>query len=366
MQGSSLRKAFGLLAIALMVLSSATLIQIPAASAASAGGNTNITAYNTNYGITVDGYAEEPFWSSIPWTTLQLSPSDQYAGAVSSVEVKIAHNSTWIFILARWRDTTESRITDPVIRNSTGGYIYNSTYYYGDILWAEWSLFGGGSIKPNVTAFAHTRFAGTPGSGKAGLEANLWSWRSYEDAGGPAYPYHYFPPPVYTWGPQAGQPLVFPYSAAYDSYLNGSAQYFVGTGVMRVEACAAPLNDLDPFVNRAMGSWADNYWTVEMARPFTSPANTSNALFDVQFKEGQSYWAAFLVANGNQGEVYSTNDVSPWVQITISPQYDSAEQAMMNANTAATQATYVAIAAIAVAAAAVLVAIYPRMRRKEQ
>ena len=365
MKATSARGATAIALLSLLVLGTSAGFNPPAAGAAGpqTSGNAQLTAYRTNFGITVDGYAEEPFWNSVPWTTLTLSPSDSYAGAVSQVDVKIAHNDSWIFVLARWRDTTQSRLTDPVVKNASGGYVHNSTYYYGDILWAEWSLFGGGSEKPNVTAFAHTRFAGTPGSGKAGLEANVWSWRSYEDAGGPAYPYHYFPPPVYTWGPEAGQPLVFPYSSAYDSYLNGSAQYFVGTGVMRVEACAAPMNDLDPFVNRAMGSWADSYWTVEMARPFTSPQNTSNGLFDVQFAQGNSYWVAFLVADGNAGEVYSTNNVSPWVHVTLSSQYDAPAQLAIDASSAALQTQYIAYATALVSVAALAVALYAYSKR---
>lgn len=365
MTAATSRRALPLAAILLLAFSTAFGLYVPTAAAATTSdpASPQVTAYRTGYQVTVDGSGEEPFWSSVPWTTLSLSPSDSFAGAVNQVDVKIAHNDSWIFVLAKWRDTTQSRLTDPVVKNASGGFIHNSTYYYGDILWAQWSLFGGGSEKPNVTAFAHTRFAGTPGSGKVGLETNVWSWRSYEDAGGPAYPYHYFPPPVYTWGPKAGQPLVFPYSSAYDSYLNGSAQYFVGTGVMRVEACAAPYDDLDPFVVRAMGSWSDSYWTVELARPFTSPQNTSNAQFDVQFAQGNSYWVAFLVADGNSGEVYSTNNVSPWVRVTLSSQYDAPEQMAIDSSSATLQAQYVAYAAVAVAVAAVGVALYVYLRR---
>lgn len=365
MRASLSRSACALAALSVLLLSTTVGFCVPAAGATASAAQPlpQLTAYRTNYGVAVDGQAEEPFWSAIPWTTLSLSPSDKFAGAVSQVDVKVAHNGSWVFVLARWRDTTQSRLTDPVIKNASGGFVHNSTYYYGDILWVEWSMFGGGSEKPNVTAFAHTRFAGTPGSGEAGLEANVWSWRSYEDAGGPAYPYHYFPPPVYTWGPKAGQPLVFPYSSAYDSYLNGSAQYFVGTGVMRVEACAAPLSDLDPFVNRAMGSWADSYWTVEMARPFTSPANTSNALFDVQFAQGKSYWVSFLVADGNSGEVYSTNDVSPWVRVTLSSQYDAPEQAGLDMSASVVQTQYLGYAAVGVSVLSVAFALFAYFRR---
>lgn len=319
-----------------------------------------LVAYKTNEGITVDGLPEERFWSQAPWTKLALKPSDGFGGAVKELDVKVAHNDSWIFILANWHDPTESRRTDPVVRNPKGGYFYNNTYYYGDILWVDWSLANGGSTKPAVDPWGHTRFAGTPGSGRAGLEANLWSWRSYWDSGGPTYPYHYFPPSVYTWGPKAGQPLIIPYSSAYDSYLNATAQYFVGTGVMRVEACAAPFDDLDPFVVRAKGAWSNNTWTVEIARPFTSPPNTSNKLFDVQLSEGRNYWVGFVVADGNKGEVYNTNSVSEWVNIEISPQlYQPEAQVAKIANV--TQ--YVAYGGLGVLLVAIATASFLLIRR---
>ncbi len=369
---TSNRAVVSLVLLSLLLISSFVLFLAPEAGATAQSGSTasssenpsgEVIAYRTSQGIAVDGLAEEPFWSSVPWTGLALTPSDKYAGAVNEVYVKAAHNSSWVFVLARWHDATESRRTDPVVRNASGGYVHNSTYYYGDILWVEWSLFNGGAAKPNVTAFAHTRFAGTPGSGKSGLEANLWSWRSYEDGGGPNYPYHYFPPPVYTWGPKAGQPFVFPYSSAYDSYLNASAQYFIGTGVMRVSACAAPLNDLDPFVDRAMGSWDSGWWTAEMARPYLSPQNTSNAKFDVQFAQGQSYWLAFLVADGNRGEVYSTNNLSDWVDLTLSPTFNPQEQQVLNSNALAQQAQYLSYFAASASLVAIVVVSYSFARR---
>ena len=307
-----------------------------AAAGNTAGNVTSLTAYKVtgNYN-TIDFTNEstslpassETFWNQIPWTEIPLQASDAYGGHTGDAYVKVVNNGSWIFLLAQWNDTTQSRLTDPVLVNPNGGYVYNSTYYYGDLFWFEWSLMG--ATAPPVPPYGHTRFAGTPGSGDAGLVANLWRWSSYEDPSGPTFPYHYYPPSVYTWGPNEGQPLVEPYGIAFDSYLNASAQYFVGTGVMRVETCAAPLPNLDPFVIRARGIWSNasgGFWTMEMARAFVSPPNTQNNLFDIQLQEGQHYWVGFLVANGNDGEVYSTNSRSQWIDLYLSPQSPHGQQ----------------------------------------
>jgi len=340
---------------------------------------TDIVALKTGEQISVNGMADEGFWSRIPATVVPLSGSNEYGGHVSSVNIKVAHNGTWLFILATWTDATEDRMGQNPITLSQGQYLHNETYYYEDHFISGWSMAEDSPTSAGVNPFAiDTWFI--DGRGPEGMIANSWTWGGTDtDSGGPAWPYPDSPPPTYRWGPHEGEPLIYPYSYARDSLMNSTGNWIIGTGLFHGGGVCNvnPAIDLEGFTVRAKGLWESNVWTLEVARPFTTVAN--NMPYSIQFEQGQTYPVSFAVLDGYQGEVMETNSISEWMNIELSSQYTYLEQDVLDATQAAQDAaqaadetrkvaetsTTLTYVSIAVSAIAIIMSAISLSRKKE-
>ena len=304
----------------------------PAAQAQSSG----LVAAKVTGSIKVDGILNEGFWANANSYTVALNPSNQFGGKESSVNVKLAENGTWLFIAAQWQDSSQSRMEASVLQgSSTGQYVYNSTYYYGDLFYA---MFYMGSGTPGMSPYAQSSAGrgGAPQGWSAGNAESVWNWRSYyTDQGANDFP-HYIPygsvsPEVYSYGPNKGQVITFPHSWAWDFYANSTGNWLIDDGMLHSAGCAVQGNPFDVW---AAATWSNGVWTLEMARAFApSGANTN---YSITLQQGETYSIAFAVANGNLGEVDATDSISGWNTLQIP------------APSTSTPTLYYALAAVAV------------------
>ncbi|MDG6900367.1 MAG: hypothetical protein JRM80_00190 [Nitrososphaerota archaeon] len=269
--------------------------------------------------IVVDGATGEPFWAQVPQTAVQLAPSNQFGGKETSVSIQAANNGTWLFLFAKWTDPTEDRMQMKVLKgNLTGQYFTNSTYYYGDLFFANWWI---GSGAPDQQPFATSQpgGGGKPSNWGVTDKQNIWNWRSYyTDQGSPGYPNIMLWPAIttaekYSFGSMKGQTIVVPHSWAWDLYMNKTGNYLLDNGMFHSVSCV--VQTASPYVIYAKGVWSNGIWNLEIARPFAEP--TSNQPYTVSLQSGQSYSLSFATADGGSGEVQTTNSISPWLSLSI-------------------------------------------------
>ncbi len=279
----------------------------------------NMVAKYVSGNIAVDGSQEESFWSQVPASTVQLAPSNQFGGKETSVSVQVANNGTWLFMFAKWTDPTEDRIQMKVLKGTqTGQYIVNSTYHYADLFFVNWWM-GSGSPSQNPFATSQPGKGGQPPNWGSSDKQNIWNWRSYfTDQGSPGYPNVVLWPKMtapenYSFGPMKGQTIVLPHSWAWDLYMNKTGQYLMDNGMFHSVSCASVT--AYPYTVYARGVWSNGAWSLEMARPFTPPAQ--NQPYTMSFQSGQSHYLSLATSNGGAGEVMATNSISPWTTLSI-------------------------------------------------
>lgn len=285
----------------------------------------DLTATNVTGTLNVNGSPDEAFWSTVTSYNISLTGSNPYGGKEDKVTVKIATNGTTLFILAKWNDPTESRksmtrvTAQPAI---PGQYLANSTYYYGDLFFVVlWMGDGTPTQTPFVTG--HPGGGGKPSNWGANDNANIWSWRAYyTDQGAPAFPHLSLWNKTsgslgalekYNFGPNKGQNTTFPYSWAWDLHMNKTGNWLIdGYGILHSVSCTVPGF---PYAVRAMGTWNNGAWTLEIARPLTPPAE--NQAHSITLTQGKTYSIAFAAADGGQGETEQTNSISSWKTLAL-------------------------------------------------
>ena len=287
---------------------------------ASAASEQALTAKYVTGNITVDGSQGESFWSTVPASTIQLAPSNQFGGKETSVSIQAANNGTWLFIFAKWTDPTQDRMQMKALKGShPGQYITNSSYYYGDLFFANWWM-GSGAPGQNPFATSQPGAGGKPPTGwTASDKQNVWNWRSYyTDQGSPGYPNIMLWPAItaaenYSFGSMKGQTIVVPHSWAWDLYMNKTGNFLLDDGMFHSVSCV--VQTPNPYSIYARGVWSNGAWSLEMVRPFAEPA--TNQPYTVTFQSGQTYHVSFAVANGGSGEVQTTNSISPWLSLSV-------------------------------------------------
>jgi cytochrome b558/566 subunit A len=184
---------------------------------------------------------------------------------------------------------------------------YNSTYYYPDRVALLWFV-GPGSMQQSPVMELGSNGAITGGA------ANIWHWQSVPTDNDPkdtSFPGGYTDP--------VGNPIFPPNNVSFaeDDYTNMTGFYATGGSFGQSSPNLDPF--ADPYVVRVGNYFSDvsKTWTVEMVRSFT----TSQAIpYRVQLKTGGSYFVAFAVWNGREGESSHIKSVSQWHTLTISDQ----------------------------------------------
>lgn len=227
------------------------------------------------------------------------------------------HNGSWIFISAEWGDPTEDRFEMPRIRLSPGEFGHNETYHYSDQFIVGWWFDEG---TPTEEPWANTQYAGTtrgrvPWTGGKG---SLWVWRGYQsDPDSPFWPKPYFDPRTFRWGPDAGEPLIYPYPHAYTTILNATANFVLGSYITHIRACAYPERETYPYDVRAWARWNGGDWALEIGRPFTP--DERNRGLTMEFKDGETYHMFLAAYDGFNGEIEDTGSISEWKTLYIEP-----------------------------------------------
>lgn len=304
-------------------------------------------ALKTQYPFSLDGVPNETFWGQIPAVYVPLTGTTPYGGHVPNVWVKAAHNGSYLFLTLQWPDAKESRKSDRAIRltqstpsNLTGRYHYNETYFYTDAAAVTWWM---GSEKPTVKPATNDEFGPSP-TRRASLfgwstndKAELWVWKAYIlDLGNPLWPYSgLLPAGKYYWGDKAGQTYTMPYSAALSNVFNATGTWTLGDGVLHSNTCQQPRTK--PFDVRARGVWSSGMWTLELARPFVTPAE--NRPYTMAFEEGKTYWIVPAAFDGNKGEWEEVASISNWLSLEISKESVPLEKQTQELLTAASDAS---------------------------
>lgn len=306
-------RLFALFVVSLLLLGLGLVLPVHSATT-----NQTITASRVTGSDTVNGLQDESFWSQVPSQTVSLAPSNQFGGKESSVTIQAANNGTWLFLFAKWSDSSQNRLEMTAIKgNQTGQYFTNSTYYYADLFFVDWWM---GSGAPDQSPFATSQpgGGGHPTGWSASDKQNIWNWRSYfTDQGAPGYPnielWPTMTPESYSFGSMKGETIVVPHSWAWDLYMNSTGNYLLDDGMFHSVSCV--VQTPDPYTVWARGVWSNGVWSLEMARPFTPPS--PNKDYSMSFSGGQSYYVSFAAANGGAGEVQATNSISQWLTLTI-------------------------------------------------
>ena len=225
-----------------------------------------IVAIRVDGSLKLDGVADEPFWAEAPEVDVPLAASAAGGGHVSLVDIKAAHNGTWLFILAKWRDPTATIELEP-------GEEEQDRFV---IMW---------HIRGPMMGYPCMQL-GTNGAVTQG-EVDLWHWHGAEDN-----------PDSPNYG--EGGKVTPPHPYAADQYANTQAR---------------SSDPGDSFWDIwARGKWSNGVWTLEIARPFT----TADTEHDVQFEVGNTYHAAFAVFEGGSGESEAVKSTSAWYSLVIS------------------------------------------------
>lgn len=284
---------------------------------------TSITSYRVSGAPNYTAPGTEAFWSAIPWTEAPLAASVSPGGGhTKNVSVKSANDGYNVYVLFRWNDSvgpsyasndelytapngTLMPLTDAATATVTQLF-YNSTYYYQDRAALLWFLADTSQLAPAPAMQLGTNGAITMGA------ADIWHWQSNPTDSNPlddGFPGGYTDP--------AGN-AIYPannLSYAEDDYTNMTGFWIIpgsfGAGAPNLDPYA------DPYVIH-VGNAFDNVtkqWTVEMVRSFTTTHATP---YRIQLTPGSSYFVAFAIWNGKQGESAEFKSVSQWYNLTIS------------------------------------------------
>jgi DMSO reductase family type II enzyme heme b subunit len=282
----------------------------------------NIVSYRVEGAPNYNAPGNETFWNQISWTNVTLVASVSPGGGhTASVLVKSANDGFNIYVLFRWTDRqgpsfgSDSELYEasngtllPLTPESTANVtqlFYNSTYYYQDRVALLWFV-ESGSMQQSPAMELGSDGAITGGA------ANIWHWQAVptdHDPRDAAFPGGYTDP--------VGNAIFPPGNASYaeDDYTNMTG-FYVTAGSFGQDS-----PNLDPFADPYVvhvGSYfsdANKTWTVEMVRSFTTSQATP---YRVQLKTGSSYFVAFAVWNGKEGESAHIKSVSQWYTLTIS------------------------------------------------
>jgi len=296
------------LGVASILLAFKTTFAAPAAA--------DIVALKTNESITIDGRANEGFWSRIPGVEIPLAASTAEGGKVTKLTVKAANNGTHIFLLTVWSDRTEDRVWHRPADYPTGPFEDRVAVLI--------------SIGAPAMTSPCMKF-GTNGAVTAG-EADLWHWHAArDDPDGMNFTYT-SPPPADKW--------YAPWPVSDDQYANTTARYNDKAAGGRAEG---------RWDVRAKGEWVGaGIWTVEHARTLSAP----DAKFDAALTTGTTVQVSFAVYDGGQAETEETKSISSWKTLEISSKYVYLEQETQDTSQTAQTANQTATDALSAAQAA--------------
>ena len=310
-------------AATVVVLLLGLVLLAPAGSAQPPSSFTDIPSYRVSEAPNYSAPGTEAFWASIPWTEVPLVASVTPGGGhTADVSVKSANDGYSVYVLFRWNDSvgpsyesndeiyqapngTLMPLTDEATANVTQLY-YNATYYYQDRAAILWFLADTSELAP-----APRMQLGTDGAITMGA-ADIWHWQSNPTDNNPqddGFPGGYTDP--------VGNPIYPANNLSYaeDDYTNMTG-FWITAG-----SFGAGAPNLDPYANPyaiTVGNSFDSstkQWTVEMVRTFTT---THAVPYRVQLATGSSYYVAFAIWNGKQGESAEFKSVSQWYNLTIS------------------------------------------------
>lgn len=273
--------------------------------------------------VIVDGKLDEKLWTDIQPVVVSLEPTFPWGGAIKKVSVRAINNGTWVFMAFQWEDTTESRDESARIKRPEGGFFYNKTHFYSDNLFIGWWM---NSERPTVKPWFNAHFAGTtlgqvPWKDYPSAKAGLWAFKAYwVDDDSRYWPQDYYEAlGKFTWGPHAGEPLFKPYPHLTETFLNSTANYFIGSGVIHVSGCAFPERDTYPYDLRGNGLWREGVWTLEVARPFKPHPLNEPLGVTMRLEADKVYWVFFGAADGHHGENEDVGSISQWLTLYVEP-----------------------------------------------
>ena len=314
----------------------------------------SIVAYKVNGNADLSNPGSEPFWSSIPWTSVPLSANVPNGGHTALINVKAAWNGTHVFILLSWNATHPSNRMSSVFSlgggpfgfpplwfNSSSGqyvvapprneeetivksYYTNSTYYSQDRVAMMWYL-GGQTGTPDDCMVVGQSNGGALQYGGA---ANIWdfmtgaTWNTttsfLPQIGMPEVPLSDY----YSWWNRNVSFTGVDYQApptgfALNLYTNSSNLYEVGLGTGLFYNDVA-TNLTDPYSVAAGASMGSSSWTVEMSRTLQTPQGGGPYLVDIQ--PGSTYDVAFAVWQGYLGENAFIKSISTFQTLYLSAQ----------------------------------------------
>lgn len=318
----------------------------------SAQPSANIIAYKVKGNADIQHPGSAKFWQDIPWVTIPLSANVPNGGHTPAINVKVAWNGTYIFVLLTWNATKPSnRMSSvfslgggpfgfpPLWYNQSSGqfvvapprsveenivkyYYVNSTYYSQDRVAMMWYL-GGQTGTPD-----DCMVVGRPNGGalEAGGAANIWdfmtgaTWNTttpfLPQIGYPLTPLSKF----YNWWNRNVSFTGVDYQApptgfALNLYTNATDLYEVGlgTGLFYTDV---DTNHTDPFVVQANAIMGAHSWTVEMIRQIGEPVGGNPYL--VNITPGNTYDVAFAVWQGYYGENAFIKSISTFQTLYIS------------------------------------------------